>query len=148
MVAYIRRRFSFFFRQEQGIVADILGLMFFGYFAVVTVAFIVNFIIASMYQGDLNYAAKQEMGVMTVQNGADAGSEQRFRDMIRTMGHDPSKVTFSATPQMVQRYDPLYIRYTSSYPLWAFKLLGVSNETIKIDETIPGVARKLLRGGG
>ncbi|GGI97945.1 hypothetical protein [Paenibacillus hunanensis] len=148
MVAYIRHRFSFFFRQEQGVVADILGLIFFGYFAVVTVAFIVNFLMASTYQGDLNYAAKQEMGTMSEQNGADAGSEQRFRNMIKVMGHDPNKVTFSATPQTVQRYDPLYIHYTSTYPLWAYKFLGMPNETLQIDETIPGVARKLLRGGG
>ncbi|MDN4617668.1 hypothetical protein QCD85_06130 [Paenibacillus sp. PsM32] len=147
MFTYIRRRLSFLFRQERGNAADIMGLFFFGYFGVVIVAFIVNFIIASIYQSDLNYAAKQEMGVMTVQNGADAGSEQRFRDMIRTMGHDPSKVTFAATPKLVQRYDPLTIHYTSSYPLWAYKLLGIMNETLKIDETIPGTARILLRGG-
>ncbi|WP_411347075.1 hypothetical protein [Paenibacillus sp. WLX2291] len=147
MVAYIRRRFRFFFRQERGNAADIIGLFFFGYFAVVMVAFVVNFLMASLYQGDLNYAAKEEMGVMTVQNGADAESEQRFRDMIRTMGHDPNKVTFTATPRLVQRYDPLSIHYTSTYPLWAYKLLGVADETVKIDETIPGTARVLLRGG-
>ncbi len=138
-------RLKVFKTSQRGDVAIALAIALSVYVLVTIISFVVNFAMLADYKGNLNYAAKEMMGVMRESSGADMYTEQRFRDLVRKMGYNPDRITFTATPKPVQREGELEITYRSTYPIWAFKLVGVPEYNMEVKNTIPGVARKLIR---
>lgn len=98
-------------------------------------------------KGIINSAANEVLQVMKVQNGANAQTRQQFNDLLVRAGMDPSKVTFQATSQTVQRGDVLEIKASRTVDIYGAKILGLTF-SLPINVKVTGLAHKLIREGG
>lgn len=139
------RRLKLFYRNQKGGVAFAfamgasLYLLFFG------IAFMLNTLQVWGYKSDLNFAGKEAMAIMRVENGADAQTRTLFYESLEKLHINPDNVTFSATPKTVQRKTPLEVRITGQAYYWSYEMLGIKDYKQEIPVTIPGIARKLIR---
>lgn len=104
---------------------------------------------ASMFQADeirknLRTATSEVLQIMKVENGADDKTRAQFDDLLKRMGMDPNKVTFQATPKLVQRGDPLEVTASVDYNVFALKAIGV-DYTVNISVKSTGLAHKFIR---
>ena len=118
---------------------------------VVLIVLILSLIAVSMTQyiilrSNIRTAANETLQIMKVENGADAGTRQRFNQLLQKMKLDPSNVTFEATPKMVQRGEVVEITATREYNVFALKAIGV-DYTVTIKIHVSGLAHRYLREG-
>ncbi|MEK5163181.1 DUF4320 family protein [Paenibacillus sp. FSL R5-0527] len=101
----------------------------------------------SILRANIRTAANEMLQVMKIENGADSKTRQRFNELLTNMGLDPAKVTFQATPKLVQRGDLVEVTATREYDVFALKALGV-HYTTTIRVHVSGLAHKYIREGG
>ncbi|ARR10741.1 hypothetical protein AR543_p0133 (plasmid) [Paenibacillus bovis] len=98
----------------------------------------------SIIKSNLKNGANETLQVMKLENGADTKTHQIFNDFMRSYGMDPTKITFTATPKMVQRGDRVEITVSTPYKLWILKVLGYDQE-VTITAQASGLAHKFIR---
>ncbi|MCY9542847.1 DUF4320 family protein [Paenibacillus alvei] len=124
----------------DGVFSLLFGIMFFCIFMLLSVSAYQGYVI----RDNLKTASSEVLQIMKVENGADGSTRSRFDELLRKMGMDPSKVSFSATPKLVQRGDALDVEASVDYNVFALKAIGV-DYSVKIKVHVSGLAHKFIR---
>jgi len=140
----MKRKWQYFIRSERGdgwlsilfimLICCILGL---------TSVSVVQYV---MIRSNLRTAANETLQIMKVDNGADSQTRTTFDALLRKMGMEPSKVSFTASPKTVQRGDVLDLTVVRDYNVFALKAIGVEL-TVPIQVHVSGLAHKFIRAG-
>ncbi|MDF9841933.1 MULTISPECIES: DUF4320 family protein [unclassified Paenibacillus] len=140
----MRRRWQRFYRSERG--DGIISIFFLLLIVLIISLITVSIIQYVMIRSNLRTAANEVLQVMKVENGADQATRTRFDGLLQSMGMNPAKVFFTATPKPVQRGDLLEVTAIREYNVFALKAVGV-NYTVPIQVHVSGLAHKFYRTG-
>ncbi len=140
----MRRRWQQFYRSERG--DGIISIFFLLLIVLIISLITVSIIQYVMIRSNLRTAANEVLQVMKVENGADQATRARLDGLLQSMGMNPAKVSFTATPKPVQRGDLLEVTAIREYNVFALKAVGV-NYTVPIQVHVSGLAHKFYRTG-
>lgn len=95
-------------------------------------------------QQKLTLANNELLEIIKAENGYDASNRTQYDDLLRKIGVDPSKVTLTATPKLVQRGESVEIESSIVYECIGLKPLG---QTVRVPITVKvnGLAHTFFR---
>lgn len=95
-------------------------------------------------QQKLTLANNELLEIIKAENGYDASNRTQYDDLLRKIGIDPSKVTLTATPKLVQRGESVEIESSIVYECSGLKPLG---QTVRVPITVKvnGLAHTFFR---
>lgn len=140
----MKKRLQRFWKESKG--NGVMSFLFIMLISLTLALLAVSITEYIILRSNLRTASNETLQVMKVENGADAGTRQRFNQLLKNMKLDPSKVTFEATPKTVQRGDVVEITASREYHVFALKAIGV-DYTVTIKVHVSGLAHRYLREG-
>ncbi|WP_348622606.1 DUF4320 family protein [Paenibacillus polymyxa] len=141
----MRRKLASFIRGEKGSGGAIVGASLIMYLIAIMVLTGVDTSVSYSIRDNIETAANESLQFMKMENGADSGTRVKFDELLRKLNVDPTQVTFTATPKLVQRGDMVEITATMQYERRSLKLLGMSNVTSTLKVHVAGYAHKYIR---
>jgi hypothetical protein len=138
-------RIKTFFIDEKG--DGIITILFSILISLILLLLAVTVVQYSMIKSSMKTAVNETLQIIKVENGADSTTKAKFEALLVKMKIDPARVTYKATPKLVQRGDPVEVSASIDYNVFALKALGV-DYTVTIKVRADGLAHKYVRSGG